>query len=34
MDLWTDLQAMLVPVLLALIPITILVMTEIGRAHV
>ena len=30
MDLWADLQAMLVPVLLALIPITILVMTVSG----
>lgn len=30
MDLWVDLQAMLVPVLLALIPITILVMTVSG----
>lgn len=30
MDLWADLQSMLVPVLLALIPITILVMTVSG----
>ena len=30
MDLWADLQAMLAPVLLALIPITILVMTVSG----
>lgn len=30
MDLWEDLQAMLVPVLLALIPITILVMAVSG----